>query len=68
MKVTVCAQIVYYYDVELPEDEDDIISYCDCEDPVYSEICKTFVRNHIDYNGEIISVRNEETDEDIYCL
>ena len=66
MKVTVNATINYSYEVDIPETEDDIVGYCDIEDPVYRDICKIFAAHHIDENGIINSIINNDTDEILY--
>ena len=71
MKVSVCATITYQYEVEIPEDlneesRETITAYCDGEDPVFSDLCKVLFKNHLDFDGEIISVVDEDSDEVIW--
>ncbi len=66
MKATVSARVTYIFEVDIPSDEDDIVGFCDCEDPVYHEICRTFVKHNIDFEGEIVSIIEDETDKVLY--
>lgn len=65
MKVSVCARVIYYYEVDLPEGKDPLI-YCDSADPVYLNICNTLIDNHVEFEGTIVSIRNNDTDEELY--
>jgi hypothetical protein len=66
-KVSVTCQITYDYIVEVPEEElDDAVGYVDCEDPVYQKITRIFNDHNIDFNGEIISIMDDETEEFYY--
>ncbi len=67
MKVSVCAQITYSYEVELnaPFDDSDIITI-DSADPVYSDICKLMNKEHLNFEGRIESIVDDETDEVLY--
>lgn len=71
MKVSVCATVTYQYEVEIPEELNDvdkitITAYCDGEDPVFSDLCKVLSKNHLNFDGEIISVVDENSDEVIW--
>lgn len=62
------AKVIYDYQVEIPDDEeegamDDIASYCDGCDPVYSNMCKLMTNNNIQWEGELVSIIDENTDE-----
>ena len=66
--VNVRARITYDYQVEIPDDEEgcaitDIASYCDGCDPVYVAMCKLMVNNGIEWEGEILSVCDDNTGE-----
>lgn len=66
--VNVRARITYDYQVEIPDDEEgcaitDIASYCDGSDPVYYAMCKLMVNKGIEWEGEILSVCDENTGE-----
>lgn len=67
MKVTVCAQVNYLYEVDIHGDfvDSDVI-FCDSADPVYSDICKLMNKEHLNFEGRIISIINDETDEELY--
>lgn len=67
MKVCVCAQITYLYDVELdaPFDDSDIITI-DSADPVYGNICKLMDKECLAFEGRLVSVVDDETDEILY--
>lgn len=57
MKVSVCAQITYQYEVELNgEFADSDVIYCDSADPVYSDICKLMNKEGLDFDGKILSI------------
>jgi len=68
-RVTVTATITYNYDVSVPDEEmEDVVGYCDVQDPVFSQITKELVKNHLNYNAEIVTIRDDETDEEYYVL
>lgn len=75
MKVSVNVQINYDYSVDIPEEwdgervesTDDIIFLADCDDPVYSDLCKILHRAGLNYIGNTVSVINEETEEVIWA-
>ena len=67
MKVSVCAQITYIYECEIPDDTEDVILECDIGDPVYGKLCKLLSENHLNFDGEIISVQDDETGEILYA-
>lgn len=66
MKVSVCAQVTYYYEVEVPETVTDIECFCDSADPVYPRFVKALVNEGLNYNAEILSIVDDDTEEVIY--
>ena len=66
MKVSVCARVTYRYEAEIP-DGMDIESTADSADPVYSRFVKALVDEGLNYEGEIISIVDAETDEVYYA-
>jgi len=66
MKVNVCAKVVYQYEAEIPDGEDDIEIWADTLDPVYSSILKPLVNAGLNYEGSIVSIVDAETDEVYY--
>ena len=66
MKVSVCAQVTYRYEVEIP-DGVDIESFADSADPVYPRFVKALVNEGLNYEGEIVSIVDAETDEVYYA-
>lgn len=67
MKVSVCARVVYHYEVEVPDDNDDIASFCDSADPVYPRFVKALVNEGLNYEGEIVSIVDADTDKVYYA-
>ena len=68
MKVSVCAQVTYYYTAEIPDDVTDIVTAADSEDPIYADITHKL---HLcpavtDYDGVIVSVADESTGKLLY--
>ena len=66
--VNVRARITYDYQVEIPDDKEgcamtDIPSYCDGCDPVYFAMCKLMETKGIQWEGEILSIVDENADE-----
>ena len=62
--VNVRARVTYDYQVEIPDDTHvDLESYCDLTDPVYTKLCKLLSDNHIQWEGEILSIVDENTGE-----
>ena len=64
--VNVRARVTYDYQVEIPVDEKgyptiDIASYCDSSDPVYFAMCKLMETREVEWEGEIISICDENT-------
>lgn len=64
--VNVRARVTYDFQVETPDDEvecamGDIASYCDGYDPVYTDMCKLMRAMGIQWEGEILSVSDEDT-------
>ena len=69
MKVSVCAKIVYEYEVDVPDkitSNDEIITYCDNDDPVLNKIGTILYNNNIYPDCALVSVIREDTDEIIY--
>lgn len=71
MKVSVCCEIVYSYEVEVPNDEEDcaptdLKTYCDLCDSVYKEISDTMIDAHLNFMNRIISIVDSDTDEVYY--
>lgn len=66
MKVSVCCEVLYNYEIEIPDDVDDIESYCDSCDPVYREICGTMTDAHLNFTGRLVSIVDSDTDEVYY--
>lgn len=65
MKVSVCARVTYNYEVEIP-DGVDLECYADSADPVYPRFVKALVNEGLNYEGEIISIVDEDTEEVLY--
>jgi hypothetical protein len=66
MKVSVCARVTYNYEVEIPEMVTDLPCYADSADPVYFNICKMLAAKGLNYEGDIVSIVDEDTDEVLY--
>lgn len=69
MKVSVCAKIVYEYEVDVPDEitsNDEIITYCDNDDPVLNKIGTILYNNNIYPDCALVSVIREDTDEILY--
>ena len=71
--VSVCAQITYNYEVEIPddvtfEDEYDLLAYVDTEDPVYRDLCGVLGEAHLNYTGDTVSVIDADTGDDLYAM
>ena len=66
MRVSVCARVVYRYEVEIP-DGVDLGCYADSADPVYPRFVKALVNEGLNYEGEIVSIVDAETDEVYYA-
>lgn len=56
MKVSVAASVVYYFDVEIPDDEDDVTCYVDTVDEAYGDITKALNKAGYDFEGNIDSI------------
>lgn len=67
MHVSVCARVVYHYEVEIPEGVD-IESFADSADPVYPRFVMALVNEGLNYEAEIVSIVDAETDEEYYAL
>lgn len=67
MRVSVCARVVYRYEVEIPEGAD-LESFADSADPVYPRFVKALVNEGLNYEAEIVSIVDADTDEEYYAL
>ena len=67
MRVSVCARVTYRYEAEIPDDMD-IESTADSADPVYPRFVKALTNEGLNYEGEIVSIVDAETDEVYYAL
>lgn len=67
MKVSVCARVVYHYEAEIP-DGVDIECFADSADPVYPRFVKALVNEGLNYEGEIVSIVDAESDEVYYAI
>lgn len=62
--VNVRAKVIYDYRVEIPDDTPiDLESYCDSSDPVYFAMCKLMEARGIEWEGSLVSIVDEDTDE-----
>ena len=62
--VNVRARVTYDYQVEIPDDTHvNLESYCDISDPVYFAVCKIMTDKNIQWEGELISIVDDNTDE-----
>lgn len=65
--VNVKARILYDYQVEIPDDEEgraiDLETYCDSADPVYFAMCKLMETRGLQWEGQLVSIVDEDTDE-----
>ena len=66
MKVNVRAKVLYDYQVEIPDDGDDLEIWADTLDPVYSRIVTAMVNTGLNYEGSIVSIVDADTDEVYY--
>ena len=68
MKVSVFCEIYYNFELEVPDDieTNNLVTFCDSNDPVYSEINKVCQKHNIDCCGDIWNIRNNETDEELW--
>ena len=69
MKVSIRAKIVYEYEVDVPDEitsNDEIITYCDNDDPVLNKIGTILYNNNIYPDCALVSVIREDTDEILY--
>ena len=67
MKVSVCAHITYWYEADIPDDTVDFETAADSEDPVYGDISRILHEKlGNNYEGEISSVVDANTDEEYY--
>ena len=70
MKVSVACVVYYNYSLEMPDgiDQSDLLSECDCNDPVFEDICRLLDKKRIDHDAEITSIIDEATDNVLYTL
>ena len=66
--VNVRARVIYDYQVEIPDDEKgcapiDLETYCDFSDPIYFAMCKLMGITGTQWERELISIVDEDTDE-----
>lgn len=66
MKINVRAKVLYDYQVEIPDDSDDIEVWADTLDPVYSRISKILADAGLAYDGSFVSIVDANTDEVYY--
>ena len=66
MKVSVCARITYNYEVEVP-DGVDVESAADSADPVFPCFVMALMDKGLNYDGEIVSIVDEDTEE-VLCV
>lgn len=67
MKVSVCARVTYHYEAEIP-DGVDVVSAADSADPVYPRFVTALVNEGLNYEAEIVSIIDNETEEVYYAL
>jgi len=67
MKVSVCARVTYNYEVEIP-DGINLESFADSADPVYPRFVNALIDEELNYEGEIVSIVDEDTEEVLYTL
>lgn len=66
--VNVRAKVTYDYQVEIPDDTHvDLESYCDISDPVYFAICKIMASKSVQWEGELVSIVDEDSDKVLWC-
>lgn len=67
-KVSVSTSLFYTFSCEIPDEltGDEAMNYCDFEDPVFKSFCKILEKNNLNYDAEINSIIDEETDEVLY--
>jgi hypothetical protein len=70
MKVSVACAVYYNYSLEVLDgiDQSDLLSECDCNDPVFEDICRLLDKKRIAHDAEITSIINEKTDDLLYTL
>ena len=62
--VNVRARVIYDYQVDIPDDAlVDLESYCDSADPIYFAMCKLMETKGIEWEGEILSICDDNTGE-----
>lgn len=70
MKVSVCANVTYWFETELPDDVAayDVVEAADEKDPVYHDLCRVLNGNVSSFEGNILSVINDETNDSLFTL
>lgn len=66
MKINVRAKVLYDYQVEIPDDSDDIEVWADTLDPVYSRISKILADAGLAFDGSFVSIVDDDTNEIYY--
>ena len=67
MRVSVCARVTYNYEVEIP-DGVDLECFADSADPVYPRFVMALANEGLNYEGEIVSIIDNDTEEVLYAL
>lgn len=67
MKVSVCARVTYSYEVEIP-DGVNLYDFVDSADPVYSRFQMALIHEGLNYEGEIVSIIDDDTHEVLFDL
>lgn len=69
MKVSVNCSVTYSFEVDIPaEGVSDLPCYVDSCDPVYAGICKMLTEKGLNFDGEINSIVDEDTEKVLYNL
>ncbi len=69
MKVSVNCSVTYFFEVDIPaEDINNLLCYVDSCDPAYADICKMLTEKGLNFDGEINSIVDAETDEVYYAV
>jgi hypothetical protein len=69
-KVSVDVFMNYMFTIDVPDEliEDDValMEHCDCEDPVFSDLCKILHNQHLNFEATITSIVDDATGEILY--
>lgn len=68
--VKVKARVTYEYQVEIPDNEEvsvDLETYCDSWDPVYFAMCVLMENRGVQWDGELLSIADKDTNEVLWC-